>query len=271
MRRCSHTSICVSIACVLGALAAPMHVLEGQDVSTPSQEVLAVPVGTHGTQSVLYIAPTHARGAIVMLPGGAGNVGLEQSGALHNENFLIRTRLLWVEHGYAVIIPDALDHKDLRGLRASGEYAAAVDALVKFAHTRVTEGPVILMGTSQGSIAAMNGASHAQPGDLAGVVLTESVSRLSGSHETVFDADPAGVRVPALVVANRDDACNVAPPSDASRIASSMKNSPGVRVLYVSGGISRVPNACEALTPHGYYGIEQQVVAQIADWMQALH
>jgi len=104
-----------------------------------------------------------------------------------------------------------------------------------------------------------------------GVVLTESVSRLGGSHETVFDADPAGVRVPALVVANRDDGCNVAPPADAQRIASSMTNSPSVRVLYVAGGTSRTPNACEALTPHGYYGIEQQVVTQIVDWMQVLH
>jgi len=28
---------------------------------------------------------------------------------------------------------------------------------------------------------------------------------------------------------------------------------------------------CGSLTPHGYYGIEQQVVTQITDWMQSLH
>jgi hypothetical protein len=259
-------------ACLVGAFAEPRSAAAEPGDSTASQEVLDVPAGPQGRQRILYLAPARAGGAIVMMPGGSGDLGLGASAdQLHNENFVVRTRYLWVARGYAVIIPDALDHENMRGMRSSPEYAAVVAALVEFAHTRVTDGPVFLLGTSQGSIAAMNGAAHARAGRLAGVVLTESVSRPGGSHETVFDADPAGVRVPALVVANRDDACEVAPPADAPRIADSMSNSPAVRVLYVSGGISRSRNACQALTPHGYYGIEQQVVAQIADWMQALH
>jgi hypothetical protein len=258
--------------CLFGALLGPGSAAAEQDQSAGTEEVLNVPVGGHELQRILYAAPTHARRAIVMLPGGSGDVGLERSADMrHNENFVIRSRALWVARGYVVIIPDALEHEDMRGVRSSPGYAAVVDALVDLAHTRITDGPVFLLGTSQGSIAAMSGAAHARPGQLAGVVLTESVSRLGGSRETVFDADPAGVHVPALVVANRADACNVAPPADAPKIASSMRNSPGVRVLYVSGGITRSRNACQALTPHGYYGIEQQVVAQIVDWMQALN
>jgi pimeloyl-ACP methyl ester carboxylesterase len=258
--------------CLSGVLLGPRSAVAEQEESAGTEEVLSVPVGGHELQRILYIAPAHARRAIVMMPGGPGDVGLERSADMrHNENFVIRSRSLWVARGYVVIIPDALDHEDMRGRRSSPEYAAVVDALVDFAHTRVTDGPVFLLGTSQGSIAAMNGAAHARPGQLAGLVLTESVSRLGESRETVFDADPAGVRVPALVVANHDDACNVAPPTDAAKIASSMRNSSGVRVLYVSGGISRSRNACQALTPHGYYGIEQQVVAQIVDWMQSLN
>jgi hypothetical protein len=259
-------------ACAFGILTAAQNAAAQPPESAAPETVLNVPVGAHELQRILCVEPARASGAIVMMPGGSGEVGLEPSADLrHNQNFVIRTRSLWAARGYVVIIPDALDRQDLRGLRASPEYAAVVDALVEFAHTRISGGPVFLLGTSQGSIAAMNGAAHARPGQLAGVVLTESVSRPGASHETVFDADPAGVRIPALVVANRDDACNVAPPSDAPRIASSMGNSPAVRVLYVSGGISRAARACAALTPHGYYGIEQQVVAQIAEWMQALH
>jgi len=59
-----------------------------------------------------------------------------------------------------------------------------------------------VMGTSQGSIAAMNAAAHDSSGDIVGVILTESVSILGGSRETVFDAHPQDVHVPALVVAN---------------------------------------------------------------------
>jgi hypothetical protein len=117
----------------------------------------------------------------------------------------------------------------------------------------------------------MNGAAHAGRDQIAGVVLTESVSRLGGSHETVFDADPQGVRVPALVVANRDDRCDAAPPQDASKIAAAMSNSPQVRVLHVGGGVDRSEKACGSLTPHGYYGIEREIVSKIAAWMDDLH
>ena len=113
----------------------------------------------------------------------------------------------------------------------------------------------------------MNGAAHAAPGSIAGVVLTESVSVIGGSGETVFTADPQLVRAPALVVANRDDRCNVAPPQAAHRIAASMTASRDVRVLMVSGGTTRSSKDCGSLTPHGYYGIEGQVVSDISRWM----
>jgi hypothetical protein len=115
----------------------------------------------------------------------------------------------------------------------------------------------------------MNGAAHAPVGSIAGVVLTESVSMLGGSHETVFDADPGDVRVPALVVANRDDACNVAPPTQAPRIVASMRHSPDARIIYVRGGTQHSADACGSLTPHGYFGIEDEVVARIARWLDS--
>ncbi|MDR3460694.1 MAG: alpha/beta hydrolase [Beijerinckiaceae bacterium] len=223
--------------------------------------------GTH--QRVLYVAPPHVQATIVMLPGGAGNVGVDRDGDIrHGDNFVVRTRALWVAKGYAVVIPDTVDQVNLRGLRSSSQYAQLVEALIGFARAQAAA-PVFLLGTSQGSIAAMNGAAHARPGMLAGVVLTESVSRMGGSHETVFDADPGGVRVPALVVANHDDQCDVAPPEDAPRIAAAMTHSPDVHVLDVTGGVVASKKVCGSLTPHGYYGIEAQVVAAISGWLHA--
>ena len=102
---------------------------------------------------------------------------------------MVRTRDLWTALGFAVLIPDAVDGDNLRGRRSSESYADLVAKLVAFAHRQV-DGPVFLLGTSQGSIAAMNGAAHLRDGQIAGLVLTESVSRLGGSHETVFSAHP---------------------------------------------------------------------------------
>ena len=204
-----------------------------------------------------------------MLPGGSGDIGLHADGDLrHADNFVVRTRARWAALGYAVLIPDTTDREDLRGLRSSVSYASLVDDLATYAHS-LAAGPVFLLGTSQGSIAAMNGAAHAQAGLISGVVLTESVAVTGRSGETVFDANPQDVRVPALVVANRDDACDVAPPSMAPRIVAAMRRSPDARVLAVSGRRQGPHNPCSSLSPHGYYGIEGPVIDEISRWMRA--
>jgi pimeloyl-ACP methyl ester carboxylesterase len=234
------------------------------------ERVVDLPLGAGLTQRVLYDAPPHPRATLVMLPGGSGDVGVRRDGDLrHDDNFVVRTRSDWVTRGYAVLIPDTIDRANLRGVRSSPAYAELVDGLAAYAHSQASA-PVFLLGTSQGTIAAMNGAAHARSGLISGVVLTESVSvpgRLSS--ETVFDADPQNVRVPALVVANRKDACDVAPPSMAPRIAAAMTRSPNVRVLEISGGVQKSKKACGSLSPHGYYGIEGQVIASITAWMRA--
>jgi hypothetical protein len=235
--------------------------------AAPIERITELPLHDGNRQRVLYDAPPNPKATIVMLPGGAGDVGIRRNGDLrHDDNFVVRTRELWMSRGFAVLIPDAVDNDNLRGMRSSPAYAALVGDLVQYAHQQSAV-PVFLLGTSQGSIAAMNGAAHIDPAQLAGVVLTESVSVLGGSHETVFQADPKDVRVPALVVANQDDRCNVAPPGNAPRIATAMSASPSVKVIQISGGIQHSSNACGSLTPHGYYGIETQVVDAIAGWM----
>ncbi len=247
-------------------LAAILSLLLGLPAAAAEQSFDATLNGIR--QRVLYAAPPHPLATIVMLPGGSGEVGLEPDGGIrHDDNFVVRTRAAWVAAGYAVLIPDTFDQTDLRGLRSSPQYARIVDALVELARAR-SPAPVFLLGTSQGSIAAMNGAAHARPGALAGVVLTESVSRLGGSGETVFSAEPQDVRVPVLIVANRDDRCDVAPAEDAARIAASLTRADDVRVLAVAGGLYRSDRPCGSLTPHGYEGIERPVIDAICRWMR---
>jgi hypothetical protein len=218
-------------------------------------------------QRVLYGSPSKPAAAIVMFPGGAGDIGLEKSGGIrHGDNFVVRTRALWVQRGFAVVIPDTIDHANLRGERSSPRYGALVVELADFARSKASA-PVFLLGTSQGSIAAMNGAANAPPGLISGVILTESVSRIGGSGESVFSAAPEKVRVPTLIVANKEDRCDVAPPEDAPRIVAAMKNSPDVHAEFVSGGVTESRKVCGSLTPHGYYGIETDVINVIARWI----
>ncbi|MGS0646593.1 alpha/beta hydrolase [Komagataeibacter melomenusus] len=250
------------------------HPDRDQPAMTPDQDrserIFNLPLQDGARLRVLSATPARPRGAIIMLPGGAGDIGLEADGRIrHGDNFVVRTRSLWNRRGYAVLIPDTIDHASLRGRRSSPAYARTVGALIAFAHQQQGPRAVFVLGTSQGSIAAVNGAAHAPAGSIAGVVLTESVSVMGGSRETVFSADPQGISAPVLVVANRDDRCNVAPPQAARQIARAMTTSGDVHVLMVAGGTTRSKQDCGSLTPHGYFGIEEQVIDAISRWLDA--
>jgi pimeloyl-ACP methyl ester carboxylesterase len=232
-----------------------------------AERVTNFPLATGAKQRVLYVGRPSPRATLIMLPGGAGDVGLTRDGDVrHDKNFVVRTRQAWAARGYAVLIPDWIGHESLRGKRSSPDYFAIIEALIEYAHKQ-SAAPIFLLGTSQGSIAAANGAAHAKPGSIAGVILTESVSVMGGSHETVFDAGLSDIRVPALIVANRDDRCRVAPPEDAAKIAAAITHAPDVRVEEVSGGIDKSGNACGSLSPHGYYGIEDKVISMTDAWI----
>lgn len=224
--------------------------------------VLELPGPGGGAERALLLRPAQPRGVLVMLPGGTGEVGISDDGTMERaDNVVIRTAPLWLARGWALLIPDALGN--LRGERSSPDYAAAVSALVGEAHRRIS-GPVALVGTSQGAIAAVNGAAHAP--DVSRLVLLEAVSRRGGSGETLFDADPGAVSAPVLVVANAADLCPVTPPEDADRIAAAFTGSRRAEVMRVDGGRAGGRD-CGSLSPHGYRGIEREVVDRVADWL----
>jgi len=255
---------------MLLAVAAPAFAQPepASSAAVAGEQVMDLPLGDV-TQRVLLDAPIHPRATLVMLPGGAGDVGVRRDGdPRHDDNFVVRTRAAWVARGYAVVILDTIGHTNLRGMRSSPAYGRLVDGVAGYALDRF-HAPVFLVGTSQGTIAAMNGAARARSGLISGVVLTESVT-VPGrrSTETVFDARPQDVRVPALIVANHDDTCDVAPAAMAPRIAAAMTHSPSVRLLPISGGDQQSESACGSLSPHGYYGIERSVIDAITRWMQ---
>ena len=239
---------------------------------SPGDSVATLTLPSGERTRALLTVPVRPLGVIVMFPGGAGQIGLTPDGTIrHGDNFVVRTRAQWLARGYAVLITDAPEAGhgtvNLRGLRSTPGYAAWVGALLIHARSAVS-GPIFLLGTSQGAIAAANGAATVPAGAIAGLILTESVSRLGGSHETVFSTNLGAVRAPVLIVANHDDRCDVAPPADAPRIAAAMTHAASVRVLMVSGGIDRSHRACGSLSPHGYYGIETTVIDAVVAWMR---
>jgi len=228
--------------------------------------VTDLPLAEGGMQRLLYTAPPNPRAAVLMLPGGNGMVEIGPDGGIGRlgANFLLRTSPTWQAQGFAVAVVTPPNGMSLLGYRHTPAYAAQLGEVVDFIHTR-TSAPVWLVGTSQGAIAAVSGGARLG-GKIAGIVVSSSVTGRSNSGETLFDSDPGSVTVPALVVANTGDTCQASPPGEAPRIAAAFARSPRKDIIYVQSTASQGP-ACEAMSPHGYFGIEAETVSRITAWI----
>lgn len=259
-------TLAYALACVPAfALPATSHAV--QNTNTDVTTITAPVKSGSEVQNVIYSSPSQPKAILIMLPGGTGKLGIDADGTIqHDKNFLVRTREDWLKRGYAVLIPDSPDGRNLRGHRSTQQYRDAVNALVTYAKTQ-NQAPVFLIGTSQGTIAAVNGATQFKNGEIAGIVLTESVTKAGKrSSETIYDAKPAEVSAPVLIVANRDDACPVAPPEGADQLSQAFTQAKSTAVEMVSGGNNN-KHSCSSLSPHGYSGIEDQVIDLIAKWL----
>jgi pimeloyl-ACP methyl ester carboxylesterase len=123
--------------------------------------------------------------------------------------------------------------------------------------------PVWLVGTSNGTISAANAAVRLGPSRIAGVVLTSSVW-LGGIEAAHFET----LRVPTLIVHNRNDGCRLSPFGQAAPALASLHDARARQLIVVSSSAS-LSAPCAAMSPHGYLGIEKQVVGLIADWIKA--
>ncbi len=224
-----------------------------------------------GTERVLLIAADRPKATVILFPGGDGVIGLASDGTIgEGTNFLVRSRRHWSGFGYSVIIPDA-PPGGLMGQRQTSRYAAAVTALVNYAR-QTSPAPVWLIGTSQGTNAVANAAARLNHGEIAGIILTSSVTvagKKANEKETVFDADLAAVSVPVLVVAHADDGCKLSPPGNAEPLRAAFKASPDAQSLTMSGGKPSAAGPCDAEAPHGFYGVEVDTIRRMAAFIAA--
>jgi hypothetical protein len=224
-----------------------------------------------GVERVLYLAPARPAAVLVMFTGGDGVVGLQPDGRIGRPgNFLVRTRQQWLDQGFAVAIPDVPSTlSNLTTGRLDPSYAEIMRQVVAFAHGK-SGAPVWLVGTSRGTVAAASGAANLSDHEIAGLVLTSTVTRAgNGSSESVFGANLAAIHVPVLIVSHEGDRCRLTPPSDRPQLKAALTGAPAVDIVTVSGGLPAKSGPCEAMAEHGYYGVESAAVSQIAAWIKS--
>jgi len=250
------------------ALAAAMLLLALASPAGAETFVTDLPLEDGGSQRLLYSAPANPRATLIMLPGGNGMVEFGTDGSIRRlgANFLLRTLPLWQAQGFAVAVLTPPNGMSLLGHRHTAAYAANLGQAVDFVRGRANV-PVWLVGTSQGAIAAVGGGARLG-GKVAGIVVSSSVTGRTSSGETLFDSEPGLVAVPVLIVANSGDGCPASPPGDAPKIAAALANAPRKDIVYMQS-VAIEGQPCEAMSPHGYFGIEVATVDRIAGWIAA--
>ena len=193
-------------------------------------------------------------------------------------NFFSRTYDKFSDHGLMVALVDVPSDKKKGGMfRISKNHAQDMFAVIKYMKKKA-DVPIWMVGTSMGSFSAANVAIKKQK-KVSGLVLTSSVTRPAESNSSSmakmankYADGVAGMKLkkfkkPVLIVSHKYDSCDVSPPEDAAKLKSKFSKSPRVKVVILEGGKGDESGPCQALSSHGFYGIEEEAVKQIADFI----
>jgi dienelactone hydrolase len=215
--------------------------------------------------------------SVVLFAGGKGALQLSSLFGRPTmkwgmNNFLVRTRERFADHGMLVAVADApSDMQSARGMlggfRASEDHVDDIDAVIAYLKARANV-PVWLVGTSRGTESATHVAIHSTQA-VSGLVLTSSMTVANADGIAVTDMDLERIRVPTMIVAHVADRCSKTPPSGAQQIAARLSNARTVEVRLFHGGDPPRSKPCRAMSQHGFLGIEDDVVKTIADFIRS--
>jgi hypothetical protein len=252
--RCAMAMAAIFIAA--NACAAPLD--QGDLVTLPTRAGV--------TQRIFIESPVENPPFVVVLyAGGDGTVHLDSTGATeYRGNFVIRTARYWIDKGYAAALVDMPSDRANGGddaYRLSGDSLADQRVVVAELRKRFPRARLVLAGTSRGTV-TVGSVLASEPG-LADLYVMSSpvtvahrdepgISGLSFDH-----ADPKKV----LVVSNRNDRCPVAPFSGGEHLASRYG------MTFIAEESSEGAENCGGRSPHGFFGIEKQVLDDIDGWM----
>jgi len=236
------------------------------------------------TLSYILIKIENAAGTVILFIGGDGRAFLSdwQIG-IRNTNFLMRTRHHLAAEGFNVVVIDAASDflQSPSGLferRTGIEHLSDIAAVINDLPGKlgVDPGPICLIGTSMGTVSAgayaAEAASNSILPKIGSIILTASVTRQINDdyRENLLDnVALEAINVPCYLIAHENDTCYVTPPSDIAIMKSRIKvNSPKVNHKLFAGGTAALTPECDALSAHGFFGIEQKLVSNIGKWIR---
>jgi hypothetical protein len=281
MIRIAQRFLCLSLLLVLS-----LH--PNAEAAPPDQRTtVTVPADADvpGGVTIRYSTPPHVFPVVVLLAGDAGILSLSRYGWAKKAqgNFAIRSRDLFLANDLKVVLLDAPSNYDenggLNGKRLTKEHAKVPGRVISHLRSKFQGQPVWVVATSTASLSAVNAASTLPSGPDApdGIVLVSPIVN-SASHadepHSIFEARLNLISIPTYVVSHKMDTCPRSP-------GSNVGGNPGAILTALTGlqsdkkelkefdGGGSVGPACEAFAYHGFNGIEDDVVRNIAVFIKA--
>jgi hypothetical protein len=241
--------------------------------------------GTFGRYKALLLVPEKPTALLLIFAGYdgvlrlSGTNGNVKFGTDLNENFLVRSRGLFFDQSLALLIVDAPNSRPLDlGSResAAAEILRLVDKSRDLAPS-IKQLPLWAVGTSNGTVSAA-ALAVTKPDSIAGLVLSATITRPYSGGGYWFSSHPLGVASMQLadfkkhvfIQANQGDQCNSTPAKDSELLAAKFSGSSRAKFQVLSSSKTEPGyDPCDALTPHGNYGIESAAVSAIAEFISA--
>jgi hypothetical protein len=253
------------------ALVTGFLVLAFAGPASAGEELVRLPTRSGVTLPFWVLTPQGAPVAsVILLPGGNGLLFSARNPLPTSRNFLIRTRDKFAAAGFLVASVDGpSDHPEgLGSFRSTAEHAQDIAAVIAYLRQKAPV-PVWLIGTSTSTISVANAATRLKTGGPDGLVFTSSIvasTRQMSAIQGSFDL--GAVALPTLFVHNKEDACQATPFGAVPSLMARFTSTPRKQLIAVSGGSPPQSDPCEALSRHGYFGIEDGVVTAIAEWIK---
>ena len=230
---------------------------------------------------VLLMKANRPADAVILLPGGHGNINLDSQGRIGwgEDDFIIRTRWHYFDRGIAAIIPDvALDHKppvSLAGFRTSEQHADDLRALSEQLHGMAPKVWIIAYDT--GATSALNAVARDKTDSVAGLVLISPILDPPDANSTLLidGVKRALGRMPVLVIGHQFDRCSY-PVLDRIKNAAAALRAPHFQAIVLQGGRTQFmlhdafaypEGSCNAEPSHALAGLEEVVTGKIIDWL----
>ena len=244
------------------------------------------------TQTFVLLTPENPTASLIIFSGLFGDIkasGEENNPSIKWENsWIVKAREKFSEHGLIVAVIDApSDHKKVGssghknepgiGLdwRLTDEHMQDINAVIIYLKQKKL--PIFLVGQSLGTLSVVT-AGYKLGDKISGIILSSSATKAKPPWKEkwpVYKDYPNAIldfnfldkiTAPVMIIAHEKDTCVPTPPENAVRLKDAFVKSVDAELKIYSGGIQK-EKGCSAVGAHSYYGIQDQVIGDIANFI----